>query len=339
MELRIFKQLLKIPFLPSNIFKTHYRNYKILFKNQRFKNLQLGKMTAFNLVLLMSYYKIYNKKYRITCSDFNFLLNINLKDKKMNEEFYKKKNPKIIYLRSYKESLEDKEQVRNNFTKITSKYKEVDSYIVDLNKNMDIIEDLEKLLESFGTSLNELLNISDKRDIKPNELKELLEKKQFLFFNKYGDVKSYSLEEFTEISKADAVNSYFERLMILQSKHDLLIMNDYDYAFIIYLNNKDIDYSSKEFKVFRNIYFNLNFFNLKFFVVTSEHSPQEVREKLIPNNIYLVKRENSLSSPQLPIEMPLKTIQNIEIDSEIFTLNNITSGMNGIGHLRNDDSK
>ena len=56
--------------------------------------------------------------------------------------------------------------------------------------------DIESLINEYGLNIKDLLSDGE---TKINVKQELL-KKPFIFFNKYGDVKNYILEEFDKIS-------------------------------------------------------------------------------------------------------------------------------------------
>jgi hypothetical protein len=297
-------------------------NNKIKFsQGLNIKNLNLSKILAINFTFLLTYF-LNNKKantylfsHTNSKSQFNYLLELNLKD----VNFTRKKCAKIIFLRT-NQSI-DSSAVENNFKKIHSKYKELESYIVDL-RHMNL-NDLDNLLKSYGKSLKDL---TDEEDL--NKFKEKLISKPFLFFNKYGDVNNYTLDEFNEISKADSIFNYFEKLTILNNKHDLLILNDYDYAFVVYLDGKNIDYTDPNFKTFRRLYFLLNFFNIKFFVATKEHSQFLDKANLQIKNVYLVKRENMLQTQNTNI---------FELENENFESINITNELSNIP-IKIDDS-
>ena len=184
--------------------------------------------------------------------------------------------------------------------------------------------------------------ISDKLRINLNEteksFREKILERPFIIINKYGDSKNYSLKEFTEISKPDSNFHFLEKLQILNNKNDLLLLNDYDYAFVIYLDNKNVEYSTESFKAFRRMFFLLNFFNIKFFVATKEHSEFLKKNKidLEFNNVYLIKRENMLDD--------LKNKQHSEdsrvtYEEENFKIFNLTAQILKENSSDVDDSK
>lgn len=319
---------MEFDFLKKGINKTllYKSNLKRIFQNlkkntnlfdKQGRNLNFNKIASINLCVLFSYYLFNNQKRAFSLDknahtsnfsissrhDFDYLLNLNIS--KDLFQFTKKKCPKIIFLRGYNETDEMKNKIYHNFEKVHSKYKDLESYVFDIRKNINSLTELENLLKYYGSSVQDLIKKegeASKSDLDESQLKYHLLSKPFLFLNKYGDVKNYSLEEFSELSKSDSMYNYFEKLTILNNKHDLLVLNDYDYAFVIYLENKNIDYNDHAFKVFRKLYFLVNFFNIKFFVATKEHSKflEEASEKsgvkLNLKNIYLIKRDNMVNS-------------------------------------------
>ena len=106
------------------------------------------------------------------------------------------------------------------------------------------------------------------------------------------------------------------------------MLNDYEYAFVIYLDNKNIDYTEPIFKIFRKLYFLLNFFNVKFFVATKEHSQFLNNANLDLKNIYLIRRENMLHDSK----------DLFELENENFEDFNLTKNLNNIS-IKLDDSK
>ena len=101
-------------------------------------------------------------------------------------------------------------------------------------------------------------------------MEKLLER-LFIVINKYGDSKNYSLKEFTEISKPDSNFHFFEKLQIINKKI-IFFYSTITTTLRDLLDNKNVDYSTESFKAFRRMFFLLNFFNIKFFVATKEHS-------------------------------------------------------------------
>ncbi len=106
----------------------------------------------------------------------------------------------------------------------------------------------------------------------------------------------------------------------MNNKNDLLLLNDYDYIIFHYANSKKLDYKEKNFSIFRKAYFNINFFNIKYFVATSEMSNfLNLTEKDINKN-FIVKRSNTLSPP-------MKNSRIIKLDNEEFEIREI-DGLN-----------
>ena len=125
-------------------------------------------------------------------------------------------------------------------------------------------------------------------------VKNELKKKPYIFFNKYGDVKIYSQTEFDKIVESEMIYNYFDKFSILNNKTDILFMNDYDFIFLIFLDGKKIDYTHESFRLFRKIFFNLNFFNVKFFVSTNDNRDlfNFPEGEDVKNNIFVIKRKN-----------------------------------------------
>jgi hypothetical protein len=326
-----------------------------ILKNFLKRNIPFHKIATINMVFLINYYWTFYKtthKLYAKSSNFNYLLDLNtngtnsinsINDSNSNtifNNFTKKKCPKIIYLTSNQENTNTLIEIEQNFEKIHSKYKELESYHLDTKQFKQFKEKLEKLLEFYGTSIKKLYNLEkDIDDLSYLELKENLNFKPFIFLNKYGDVKSYSLEEFKEIAKGEMIYNYFEKMSILHNKNDLLLMNDYDNYFLIYLDNKNIDYSNQTFEKFRKIYFSINFFNVKFFVATPEHSGflkdlNNINE-LELNNVYLLKRHNMMSD-YLPKNNNIVEINKINIQNDEFELINLTEDLNKINQNLKD---
>lgn len=306
-------------------FLQKFKNYQNLRKFNILKVPNLKKIAAINFFCMLNlYYLSKNKKVfsLSTTNEFDYLQNIKNFD-------IRKKNPKILFLKGFSD--EKKEEIESNFQKIHAKYKDLDSYLFDFRKNINSVAELEDLLKNYGYSINDLIKTEDffLNDENLAKIKEELLKKPFIFLNKYGDVKNYNFEEFNEISKADAIYNYFEKLTILNNKHDLLLLNDYEYAFVIYLDNKQLDYNDETFKIFRKMYFLLNFFNVKFFVATTEHSKFLSSSNLNLKNIYLIKRDNMLSKNNNP---------SLQIDDQNFEVINLSKEVSKIP-IKQEDSK
>lgn len=333
MEIKHIFNKLSIKQLTGKI--KYLRNKLYLNRTQNIlKNLNIKKIAAINFsFILFNYFLLKNKKVYNSKNDFDYLINFNIKDKEFLEKFKKKKVPKILYLKSFCESENDKTQIESNFQKIHTKYKELDSYVFDIRKNLTSVYELQNLLKEYGHSLSDIIDENFKFDLTNENLgviKEELLKKPFLFLNKYGDVRNYKLEEFNEIAKSDAVYNYFEKLSILNNKNDLLVLNEYDYAFVIYLDSKNLDYNKLIFRIFRRMHFVINFFNIKFFVATPEHSSFLSSMNLELNNAYILKRHNLLGKNHNSI---LK-----EFENENFEIINLTKDIINL-KPNQDDSK
>ena len=113
-------------------------------------------------------------------------------------------------------------------------------------------------------------------------------------------------------------------------------MNDYDYLFVIYLDSNNINYNIKEFKLFRKIYFRINFFNIKFFVATPQHSTF-LNEKMQKNNIYMIKRNNMLNVDLSNFKgNNNNNCANFEIEGETFEFVNLTEKIKNIPDEKDD---
>ena len=66
---------------------------------------------------------------------------------------------------------------------------------------------------------------------------QMMRENPIIFINKYGDVKNLSIKEFGDLSKSESLSTFFEKLTILNNKNDLLLLNDYEYIFMIYSLN------------------------------------------------------------------------------------------------------
>jgi hypothetical protein len=295
----------------------------VFLLNQVFKNYyKVGLITTGLL-----FYNKYLTNKRIICKQnfssnyfcSNYLLEYN------KSAFIKKRCPKILFLTDNTEDEIQQDEIKTSFQKIYQKYNEIESYFLNL-RDVGNISELRSLFKEYGYDLDDFIEIDDD-DFKLSEsVLQKLKTKPFYFINKYGDVKNYSLEDFKEISKAEAVSTYFEKLTILTHKQDILGLNDYDYLFFIY-RKTNIDYNDNIFRVFRKIYFNLNFFNIKFFVATPENTP--FLNNLEENNIYLLKRQNMLNQPS--------ENNKLKFEGEDFEIYKLTNDLNGLE--KQNDSK
>jgi hypothetical protein len=304
-------------------------------------------------------------------SQIKFLLKFN------RAQFHNKLCPKIIYFantnaNSYNKNnkeketakAEEEENLKSNFEKLHEKYPDIESYYIDIFKDLKNFSELNDLIKDYGTSFNKIYpelklkskNISEKgkseseslaesiansqvADIENEkyfELKEAVKNKPYLFFNKYGDIKAYSYEEFNDIAGGESIYNFFEKFSILNNKTDILFMNEHDNIFLIFLDGKKVDYMHPNFKIFRKIFFNLNFFNIKFFVCTQENKAlfniNDNDNNDINNNIFLLKRKN-LFSPENSNDS-----KNIEIDGENFNMLNLTKDLIEINKESNENN-
>lgn len=313
---------------------TRLFNKKLLvqkLRNALVVNVSLSKVAMINTTFLLHHIffnNFKNRKIYSKSSNFNYLIDYDY------TIFTKKKGPKILYLSNMRESDNSKLDIESYFTKIHSKYKDLESYMFKLTRYNG--EELSRLLESYGTTIGKVYDLQENEDGFTIEDLEKIEKRPFIFLNKYGDVKCYSTKEFEDVSKAETIYNYFEKMSILHSKNDLLLMNDYDYLFVIYLDNKQIDYQSPIFQKFRKIYFSINFFNIKFFVATPQHSDFFKPDGKDPkeNTVYLVKRHNMISDH---IEAVNK--QMLHLDNEVFEAIDLTENLIKIDPKTNESKK
>jgi hypothetical protein len=252
----------------------------------------------------------YNKPSLVNIFYGNYLLEFK------PEAFVKKRCPKILFLTDGTEEEAVQDKIRHSFEKIHKRYNELESYYYDL-RGVKSIEELRGLFKQYGYSLDDFVSV-DEETGRLNDILNELTKKPFFFLNKYGDIKNYTVREFRELSKAEAISTYFEKLTILTNKSDITLLNDNDYMFFIY-RKANLDYGDDVFRIFRKIYFNLNFFNIKFFVATPENTPF-LADYLEENNIYLLKRDNMLGS----------TGSSLKFENEDFELFNLTKDMEGL---------
>jgi hypothetical protein len=310
------------------------------FSNKNFySKFSLKKIAALNFSLLFNYFCftiIENKRKKIMMNfskstNFDYLLNLDNLDDQEKIKNSNKKTPKIIYLSNSSETDEDKIRIRANFEKMHSKFSDLDSYVVEMKRRVDSLSELENFLKLFKIELKDLLRENEIE----KSIKENLLERPFMIINKYGDVKNYSSKEFSEISKPDSNFHFLEKLQILNNKNDLLLLNDYDYAFVIYLDNKNVDYSTESFKIFRKMFFLLNFFNIKFFVATKEHSEFLTNNKinLELNNVYLIKRENMLDE----LKDNTQSENSVTYEEESFKVFDLTAEI--LKEKTSDDSK
>ncbi len=218
----------------------------------------------------------------------------------------------------------------------------MESYFLDIFKNFSNLTELENILDNYGSSLETLFpelnktfedqnnaEISNENQ-KINLIRAQLRDKPYLLFNKYGDVKTYTQKEFENIAEAESIFNYFEKFSILNNKTDFLFMNDYDHIFLIFLDGKNINYTHPNFKIFRKIFFNLNFFNVKFFVCTEEHRDLfDLKEsEQVENNLFMLKRKNLLdSSAGAMVQQKKEREKSVNVNGKEFSLEQGSSGV------------
>lgn len=183
---------------------------------------------------------------------------------------------------------EETEGILENLKKLYKRYPNLQSYLVNIKDSKEVNEFLQYLKE---------LNF-DEGIIKKSlyELKENLENNSIFLVNKYGDVKTLDENELEEVSKDDSNFNFFEKFTILNNKNSLLELGTHSFVFFVYLNStksNDHNYSVPAFRVFRKIFFNLSFFNIKFFVGTNEFTGCIKELGLTDedkNSLFLIKR-------------------------------------------------
>jgi hypothetical protein len=306
-------------------------NFLRHFRSVSFLNLSL--MTGFiiyNKNSLTIENKSQKKIYSKGSDKFNYLIPFEMSD---YDKFVLKKCPKIIHFTGLGGSDTvnnligeiDSTLLQKNFEKIHSKFKDLDSYVLSCDINLKWKNEVNKILQNYGTELNKIFPVQE-----DYQIKEELRKKPFLFINKYGDIKFLSLNEYNDVTQSDAIFPYFEKLSILNNKHDLLLQNDYEYLFLIYLDTKKIDYTSPIFKTFRKMFHLINFFNIKFYVATPDHSKFLSNLDLKLNNVYAVKRYNMIDT----------TNENcVEFENENFKLINLTDNFMELNNYLLDEQK
>ena len=292
-------------------------NRRRLASTSNILNLSKKIISISGIYLFFKYF--INSKNKLKCYSYPQLINyIDYK-----QDFSLKKGPKIIYMKkpSTGSSDEDAKSILDNFERIYSKYPDIQSYVIDI-KNTTTIKELKDLLENYGTSLEDFLGNDEGHEVDYEknffEIRDkLTTSKPFIFLNKYGDVRNYSVNEFNNISNDESVFTYFEKLTIMNNKNDLLMLNEYDFILFHYIDNStksSVDYKENNFRMFRKAYFNLNFFNIKYFVATPELSPFLNLTKDDLNKMFLIKRKNKLT------QVSLDCTKVIELDGELFEI-------------------
>lgn len=302
-----------------------------------------------NSIIMMKYLIIKNRTKKAVCAQHNYSnyneLNFLLQYEK--QLFENKKCPKIIYLSNFHETENEILKLKSNFEKIHNKYSDVESFFLNVFKKFSNLNELENILDNYGSSIYSLFpelskeknNTSEEisEDKKIMLIKEELKRKPYLLFNKYGDVKAYSQKEFDNIADSEMIYNYFDKFSILNNKTDILFMNDYDYIFLIFLDGTKIDYSHPNFKIFRKIFFNLNFFNLKFYVSTKVD--KEIfnlkNDEIVENSIFLIKRKNQfnpdvrsyINKTVVDDKSKILLYKELDIDCEKFDMINISEDL------------
>ena len=299
---------------------------KFRFVKKEISNIAFNKIFVLNFSILFNYYLFSILETRrknplknlSNKSDFEYLLNSENMDNEQKLKISSKKTPKIIYVSYSSETDDEKIKIKSNYEKMHSKFPDLDSFIIEPKRKLDSFTDLENFLKVFNIEFKQIFG----EELNYSDIKEKLTNSPFIVINKYGDFKTLSLAELTEISKPDSNFHFLEKLQILNNKNDLLLLNDYDNAFVIYLDHKNVDYSSESFKAFRKMFFLLNFFNIKFFVATKEHSEFLNRNKinLEINNLYLIKRDNMLDD----FNHSINNGNNVTYEEENFRIHNLT---------------
>ena len=244
-----------------------------------------------NLLYLsvLGYYFYYNTKSRVQVSQCltpylkSNLLEFDKKQVSMN------KSSRVFILSSPHTSSpnEKNENLIQNLKKLYTRYPNLQSYHVNMKDNKEMEQFAEFLKElSFNEDLNKSIY----------EIKENLSKKSIFFVNKYGDVKVVDEMELEELTKEDSSFNFFEKFTILNNKNSLLELSSHSFVFFAYLNSSKLNednYTVPAFRIFRKIFFNLSFFNIKFFVGTNEFT-NEIKELELTskdyNSLFLIKR-------------------------------------------------
>jgi len=231
-------------------------------------------------------------KYRAQCISNNMkssLLEFN------KAEIIRNKQSRVFVMTSEaNRKKQENEALLENLKKLYTKYPNLQSYLVD-TKDSKTVNDFVSYLKELGYE-DSLINKT------VYEAKEMLEKSSIILVNKYGDIKAINEKDLEELSKEDSSFNFFEKFTILNNKNSLLELNNHSFVFFCYLNssktNED-NYSIPAFKVFRKVFFNLSFFNIKFFVSTSEFDA-EIKDLGLTsednNCLFMIKRLDPLKA-------------------------------------------
>lgn len=150
---------------------------------------------------------------------------------------------------------------------------------------------------------------------------ELPSEASVILMNKYGDLLSYTSEEFNNVMEVQQNIGLYDGILAFPPKKELLKMNDHDYLIAYYVNEKEGDtlhYSDNDFTLFRKLSAFLTFSNITY-AIAKEETASYIFES-IPNarkGIYIIKRQNAYEI--------VKTATRVNPDGEDFIVTPITS--------------
>jgi hypothetical protein len=181
----------------------------------------------------------------------------------------------------------ENDAILDNLKKLYSRYPNLQSYFIN-SKDSKEVGDFVNYLKGTGSHNDSAIRaINNKENIENNPV---------IFVNKYGDVRAVNVNELEEVSKEESSFNFFEKFSILSNKNSILELNNHSFVFFIYLDSSksnEENYSIPAFIAFRKIFFNLSFFNIKFFVSTTEFSEDLKDLRLNSSDInclFLLKR-------------------------------------------------
>ena len=255
-----------------------YRLFNIFLNSRKFVFITAGFLSS---QLLLGIHQ-----YKVRCISNNMkssLLEFN------KSEVSRNKQSRVFVMTSETtRKKQENEALLDNLKKLYNKYPNLQSYLVDTRDNKNV-NDFVSYLRELGYE-DEIINKT------VYEAKEILDKTSIIFVNKYGDIKAINEKDLDELSKEDSSFNFFEKFTILNNKYSLLELNNHSFVFFCYLSSvksNEENYSIPAFKVFRKVFFNLSFFNIKFFVSTSEFA-NEIKELGLTNedcnSLFLIKR-------------------------------------------------
>lgn len=259
------KSLTKVTILSSFI----YFNYKLILNNNR----------KYHLICNHSdnnKNNIYNK----ISNDNNNSIDNNL------SIIVKSKQNKIFIIKSPSERL-SKESID-----IISKMREKDK---DIKDEVITREDAERIFSIENSTEKNIFSLPKRKiDAEVN----------YILVNKFGDIEYLSKEDFEGIAEGREFN-FFSTISIGNSIHSILKMNDNDFCFIYYINDKEgevLHYNDNDFKMFRRLYSNLNFSNISYYLLTYKNSQDilkhivdessEEKIRSLNKGMYLLRRRN-----------------------------------------------